>query len=126
MSSKTMQSRIFMTAWFSKASRKAGIAEMELCEAVRQAMIGQVDDLGGRVFKKRLNRNEHRAIILTKFGDFWIYEFLFAKKDMANIDRAELQAFRLLAKSYAGLTGAQCEALLLQKAWIEICKETQP
>ncbi len=113
-----------MTAWFSKAAKKALISENELCRAAKQAIDGQVDDLGGGVFKKRLNRNDHRAIILTKVGDFWVYEYLFAKKDMENIDKAELQAFRVLAKSYANLTKRQVEILLDQKAWTEICKET--
>ena len=114
-----------MTAWFSKAARKALIVESELCSAARQVVAGQVDDLGGGVFKKRLNKNEHRAIILTRFGGVWIYEYLFAKKDMQNIDNAELQAFRLLAKSYAKLTNTQIKNLLDQKAWTEICKETR-
>jgi hypothetical protein len=116
---------IFVTAWFSKAAMKALISENELCRAVRQAIAGQADDLGGGVFKKRLNRNDHRAIILTKVGDFWVYEYLFAKKDMDNIDKAELLAFRMLAKSYANLTKRQIELLLDQKAWTEICKETK-
>jgi hypothetical protein len=115
-----------MTTWFSKAARKTLIAEVELCHTAQQVAAGQVDDLGGGVFKKRLNRNEHRAIILTKVGDFWIYEYLFAKKDMQNIDTAELQGFRRLAKSYANLTELQIKALLAQKAWIEICKERRP
>ena len=115
-----------MTAWFSKAARKALIAESELCQAAQQAALGQADDLGGGVFKKRLNKNEHRAIILTKGRDFWIYEYLFAKKDMENIDKAELKAFRMLAKSYATLAQRQIEMLLVEKDWIEICKETRP
>jgi hypothetical protein len=114
-----------MTAWFSKVAKKALISESELCRAARQVIAGQVDDLGGGVFKKRLNRNDHRAIILTKVGDFWVYEYLFAKKDLDNIDKAELQAFRILAKSYANLTKRQIETLLDQKAWTEICKETK-
>lgn len=124
MNPRLPSARIFMTAWFSKAARKAGIAEGELCQAVRQAMLGQIEDLGGGVFKKRLNRNEHRAIILTKWHDFWIYEFIFAKNDMENIDVAELKAFRLLAKSYTSLSEKQIAMLLTQKAWTEICKET--
>ncbi len=120
------QARIFMTAWFSKAARKALIVENELCHAAGQAAIGQVDYLGGGVFKKRLNRNDHRAIILAKGRDFWIYEYLFAKKDMESIDKAELRAFRMLAKCYASLTVTQIKTLVLQKAWIEICKETKP
>ncbi len=53
--------------------------------------------------KKRLNKNEHRAIILAKGGERWIYEFLFAKKDRGNIEDDELKAFRKLAADYAGL-----------------------
>jgi len=96
--------RAFKTAGFAKTSKKARISDEELCQAIRQVWAGQVDDLGGGVYKKRLNENLHRSIILAKCGKFWIYEYLFAKKDRANIDTDELLAFRLLAKSYAGLT----------------------
>jgi hypothetical protein len=117
--------RVFKTAWFSKAARKALIDEVELCRAARQAALGQVDDLGGGVFKKRLNRNEYRAIILSKVGDFWIYEYLFAKKDLENIDKEELEGFRMLVKSYARLTEQQVHALLIEGAWTEICRDIQ-
>ena len=53
-----------------------------------------------------------------------MYEYLFAKKDRANIDAAELKGFRQLAKAYAGLTAVQIAALLKDKDWIEICRET--
>ena len=43
-----------------------------------------------RAFKKRLNNNFHRSIILAKGGKFWIYEYLFAKKDRENIENDEL------------------------------------
>jgi hypothetical protein len=65
--------RVFKTAWFAKAARKARVKDNELCEAVCEAMKGQCDDLGGGVFKKRLNRNMHRSIILAKGGMRWIY-----------------------------------------------------
>jgi len=52
------------------------------------------------VFKKRLNDNRHRAIILAKSGDFWVYVYLFAKQDRANIDGGELREFRALAELY--------------------------
>lgn len=48
--------RMFKTAWFSNAARKAHIKDGELCEAIREVMRGQADDLGGGMFKKRLNR----------------------------------------------------------------------
>jgi hypothetical protein len=72
-------SRFFKTAWFAKAVRKADIGDVELCRAARQAMAGQADDLGGGVFKKRLNDNMYRSILLAKAGRFWIHAFLFAK-----------------------------------------------
>lgn len=49
--------RAFKTAWFSKAARKARIRDGALMQSVREAMRGQADDLGGGVFKKRLNDN---------------------------------------------------------------------
>ena len=57
--------RTFKTAWFSKAAGKARIGDDELCEAIQGVMKGQADDLGGGVFKKRLNKNRHRSILLA-------------------------------------------------------------
>ena len=79
--------------------------------------------MGGGLFKKRLNNNRHRSIILAKGGKHWIYEYLFAKKDRANIESDELLAFRLLAKSYAGLTGQQVGQLLINGDFVEICHD---
>lgn len=86
-------------------------------------MQGQVDDLGGGVFKKRLNDNMHRSIILAKGGRYWVYEYLFAKKDRENIADDELAGFRALAKAYAGLTERQIEKLLQDKDLMEICHD---
>jgi hypothetical protein len=119
--SKEQITRIFKTAWFAKAARKARLKDEELCEAIREVMEGQADDLGGGVFKKRLNRNMHRSIILAKGGRYWIYEYLFAKKDRANIEDDELEDFRILAKAYAMLTEQQIARLLADKDLTEIC-----
>lgn len=113
--------RTFKTAWFSKAARKARIKDGELCLAIQEVMKGQADDLGGGVFKKRLNKNMHRSIILAKGGRYWIYEYLFAKKDRANIENDELEDFRTLAKSYATLSDKQIAQLLEDKDLTEIC-----
>ncbi len=123
--SKTSQTavRVFKAAGFAKAAKKALIADVELCQAIRQVIKGQADDLGGGVFKRRLNDNMHRSIILAKAERGWIYEYLFAKKDRENIDLAELVAFRKLAKAYAGLTEKQLVLLLKDKDLIEICHD---
>jgi hypothetical protein len=33
------------------------------------------------VFKERLNDNMHRLIVLAKAGEYWVFAYLFAKKD---------------------------------------------
>ena len=117
--------RAFKTARFSKDAKKAKIKDVELCLAIKQVLLGQVDDLGGGVFKKRLNNNLHRSIILAKGGKYWIYEYLFAKKDRENIENDELLAFRLLANSYAGLTKHQVKQLLVNEDFVEICHDNK-
>ena len=116
-----MANRVFKTAWFAKVAKKARIADLELCQAIAQVVQGQADDLGGGVFKKRLNGNRHRSIVLAKSGSHWVYEYLFAKQDRDNIEDDELVAFRALAKAYAGLSAVQLEQLILNQDLMEIC-----
>jgi len=113
--------RVFKTAWFAKAARKAHIRDAELSAAIMQVMLGQADDLGSGVFKKRLRKNQYRAIILARSGHFWVYEYLFAKQDRANIEDDELANFRKLVKAYAGLTTHQVNLLIRENDWMEIC-----
>jgi hypothetical protein len=113
--------RLFKTAWFAKVARKARIGDTELCEAIAEGMKGQCDDLGGGVFKKRLNKNMHRSIILAKGAKYWVYAYLFAKKDRANIDDDELIAFRKLAGLYAKKTAAEIAKEIRAGELMEIC-----
>jgi hypothetical protein len=117
--------RTFKTHWFAKHAAKAHISDAELCEAIDEAEKGQCDDLGGGVFKKRLNRNMHRSIILAKGGRLWVYAYLFAKKDRANIADDELVAFRDLAKVYAAKTDADLRLELKAGELTEICHGSQ-
>jgi hypothetical protein len=115
--------RVFKTAWFGKAAKKAHISDIELCAAIAQVMLGQADDLGGGVFKKRLGRNLYRSIILARGGRFWIYSFLFAKKDRANISQEELVEFRRAASLYAQKTDADIASELDCQELVEICHD---
>ena len=99
----------FKTSWFSKVAKKAKIKDSDLCEAIQQVIDGQAVDLGGGFFKKRLNDNKHRSIILAKGGCYWIYEYMFAKKDRDNIEDNELADFRKLAKLYSELSTNQID-----------------
>jgi hypothetical protein len=112
--------RAFKTAWFSKAVCKARIRDGALMQAVREAMRGQADDLGGGVFKKRLNDNQHRSILLAKGGKLWVFAFLYAKKDRANIDPDELMAFRKLAQAYGRISPSELEQALKEGDLLEL------
>ena len=114
--------RAFKSAWFAKAARKAKISDTVLCKAMTQVIAGQADDLGGGVYKKRLSNNQYRSIILARGGDFWVYEFLFAKQDMANIEDDDLRKLRNLAKNYEAMTPKDADAFVVDCEWIEICK----
>ena len=116
--------RVFKTAWFSRAARKAKIRDNELCAAIRQVMLGQAVDLGGGVFKKRLDKNRSRSIILARGGRYWVYEYLFAKKDRENIEDGELVRFRRIAKAYEQLTNLQVDQLNRNQDWMEICHDS--
>lgn len=123
--SRSEAARVFKTAWFAKAARKARIYDDELCGIIRAVMKGQCEDLGGGVYKKRLNKNMHRSVILSKGGLRWIYEYIFAKKDRANIEDDELTGFRRLAKAYSELTELQLSRLLDDKNLTEICNDNE-
>lgn len=115
--------RIFKTGWFAKAAGKASIADAELCMAAAAVKKGQGDDLGGGVFKKRLNENRHRFIILAQGRLCWIYAYLFAKKDRSNISDEELRAFRDLAALYAAKSDRELQRELQVNELVEICRE---
>lgn len=113
--------RAFKTAWFARKARAAGIRDAELCEAIAGLNKGQGDDLGGNVWKKRLDRNTRRGIVVNRIGDFWVFVYLFAKSDRENIDERELKDFRRLARDYGRMKDADIERLLESKDLVEIC-----
>ena len=117
--------RAFKTKKFSKNAKAAFVSDADLCDAIKEVMAGQAVDLGGGVYKKRLNKNQHRSIILAKGGNYWIYEYLFAKNDRDNIDDAELEMFRLLAKGYQGLRKSQLTKRLNTQLLVSPLKRDQ-
>lgn len=117
--------RIFKTKWFAREASSHGISDNELYQAIQSALQGKVIDLGGGVYKKRLNKNRDRAIILTKSAGYWFYTFLYAKQDMANINHRELMGFRELAKHYANLSEEKTTALVKSKELVEICDDSK-
>lgn len=113
--------RVFKTAWFAKAARSAGITDTDLCRAAKQLADGQGDDLGGNVWKKRLDKNTKRGIVVNKVGEFWVFVFLFAKNNIENIDDRQLKKLKKLAADYRKMTKAAVDRALELKDLLEIC-----
>lgn len=111
--------RIFKNAWFDRFSRKQGISDTALQEAIVRAERGLVDaDLGGGVIKQRVARSGQgksdgfRTIILyrTTLRAFFVYGF--AKNDRGNIDDGEEAAFKKAAQHVLRLSEEQLAALI--------------
>ncbi len=101
---------------FVRFARKARITDADLWQAAQRANDGLVDaDLGGGVIKQRIARagegksGGSRSIILFKKNNRAVYVYGFEKKDAANIDRRELEAFRELAEVILGYTDVEIE-----------------
>ena len=63
--------------------------------------------------------------IVAKGRRYWVYAYLFAKKDRANIDEDELKAFRKLADLYGAKTDVEIEKELNAKELVEICNDRE-
>jgi hypothetical protein len=88
-------------------------------------MLGQADDLGGGVYKKRLGKNLYRSIIIARGREFWVYSYLFPKQDRANIRPDELFEFRQVAAYYAVSTEVEISRALGNGELTEICYESK-
>lgn len=116
-------SRIFKTAWFAKKAKAAGISNAALCKAARELDAGQGDDLGGNVWKKRLDKNTKRGIVVNRVGDLWVFVYLFAKSDRENIDDRELRDFKRLARDFGKARDTEIDRMLALRELMEICNE---
>ena len=65
----------------------------------------------------------HRSIIVAKAGRYWIYTFLYAKKDRDNIAPDELAGFKKLAKDYSRASEIKMTLLLNDNELLEICHD---
>jgi hypothetical protein len=58
---------------------------------------------------------------VARGGRYWVFAYLFAKKDRANIDNDELRDFRGLADLYARKTETDLVRELQLEELVEIC-----
>ena len=119
--------RIFKNTWFTRFANKEGITDAELKETVNQLEAGQADaDLGGGVYKVRVARpgegksGGYRIIVFFKSEERTFFVYGFAKSDKANIDRGELQGFKLRSKDAFSMTEAQINHRLKEGTLVEV------
>jgi hypothetical protein len=111
--------RVFKNAWFDRFSRKQGIADKALLEAIKRAERGLVDaDLGGGVIKQRVVRpgrgksSGFRTIILYRTAERAFFVYGFAKSDRDNIDDDEEANFKKAAEHVLGLSEVHLAELI--------------
>jgi hypothetical protein len=101
---------------FVRFAKKARMTDADLWQAAQRANDGRIDaDLGGGVIKQRIARTGEgksggsRSIILFNKNNRAVYVYGFEKKDAANIDRRDQEAFRELAEVVPGYTDVAME-----------------
>ena len=104
--------RVFRTRTFSRWSRRIGLSDDALCEAIEEMARAAIDaDLGGHVVKKRVAIQGHgkrggaRTLIATRLADRWFFVYGFRKNERENVTEPELKALQGLAKAQLGKKG---------------------
>ena len=117
--------RIFKNKWFAKFARKERISGEKLIQAVQDVDAGNIDaDYGGGVIKQRIARRKggksggYRTIILFRQNEKAFFVYGFAKSMLENIDKADVQGFKKLAKIMLSVTEQQIE-IMLEKGEVE-------
>lgn len=106
--------RVFKTKWMTRYSRREGIADVDLLEAIRRAEQGLIDaDLGGGLIKQRVARKGqgrsggYRMIVVYRAGDRAVFIYGFAKSERENIDQGQLETMREIATDLLSADEAQ-------------------
>lgn len=128
----TPQTRIYKNRWFAKFASREGINDATLVAAIDQANSGLVDaDLGGGLIKQRVAREGggksggFRTLVFFRLEDRAVFAFGFAKSDKANLDAAELRAYKQAAKIVLALTQAQIDTEVKAGRLFEVNDDAQ-
>jgi hypothetical protein len=99
--------RAFKTRWFSRFARREDLSDEALREAIERAERGLIDaDLGSGLIKQRVARSGggrsggYRTIIAYSSGNRAVFLDGFAKNELDNITREELNELRLIAQNW--------------------------
>lgn len=120
--------RVFRTRTFSRWSRRIGLSDNALCEAIEEMARGLIDaDLGGHVVKKRVaipgqgKRGGARTLVATRLADRWFFVYGFRKNERENVTEPELKALQGLAKDLLSLDDLRLIRAIFAGEIVEIC-----
>lgn len=119
--------RIFQTKWFARWSKKEGLSEQSLCDAVTEMEEGLIDaHLGGNVIKKRVGVGARgksggvRTILAFKIKEKAFFLYGFAKNQRDNIEEKELQALKVMAAHLMAYDTKALNAAMKAQELIEV------
>ena len=123
--------RTFKNKAFTRFADKAGISDVALCRAVRDAERGLIAaDLGGSIIKQRIARlgqgksGGFRTLIVFRAGKRAIFVHGFAKNEKDNIEKDELLALKRLAAELLAYDDKTLARVLASGVLVEVkCNE---
>jgi hypothetical protein len=111
--------RVFKTKAFARFTRKEGISNTKLSDAVREIEKGSYEaDLGGGLFKKRVARlgagksGGYRTAVAYREGIRSVFLYGFPKNDKGNLSDLELKELKKVAKIFLQFSDIEMEKAL--------------
>ena len=118
---------VFKTKLFSKWAKDALITDQSLIETVDEIEKGLIDaDLGSNLIKKRIankgrgKRGGTRVILAYKVDEFMFFLFGFEKSKRANITKKDLEALKMLSKTFLSMSNDTIKKLVSNKEIIHL------
>jgi hypothetical protein len=108
--------RIFKTKWLARFTRREGIDDQSLREAIERAEQGLIDaDLGGGLIKQRVARSGrgrsggYRMVVGYRLRERAVFLFGFAKNKRDNLEDDELLSLREKAEIWLTADGSRLQ-----------------
>jgi hypothetical protein len=124
--------KIFKTKWLSRFTRREGIPDKSLREAIDRAERGIVDaDLGGGLIKQRVARpgrgraGGYRTIVAYKTKERAVFLYGFAKSERDNIGEDELLSLKEIAAGWLAADAAKIRRALEAGALQEVSHDQE-
>ena len=116
---------VYLGKKFNSEFKKSDIPKEKFCLAIKEIVLGQCDQLGHKLFKKRIGAvgrgksGAYRAITYFRKGNLLIFVELFGKNEKENISDKELKELILLSGELDKLTKEKLEILIKENRFFK-------